>query len=342
VTTPAIDALIARGAGGRRAGGQGVRRRRRRLPVLLWPRRTAGVARRWPPAARACSTSRSSRGAPSAWITAAADRPRRSARSPTCSRSRARTRSRSARTATPPTSSATCGRAGGGLTRPRSRAGRASARTWRAHRSSPTTGDCTPSTELLRSSPRRCSTCCAPGRRAQDRRALYHELGIAASRISRRPRAAGRIRGLKGMGAKKEALILKALESASARRPAPAGRRQPAVAALWSAGCASSARTLEFDSRSAACAAAPRPAATSTSSPSGRRPSDGRVRRPYPRVERVLGRGDTKSSVLLGRLSRPTCARGRRRAAAPRMQYFTGSKAHNIALRDRALARGWR
>ena len=36
--------------------------------------------------------------------------------------------------------------------------------------------------------------------------------------------------------------------------------------------------------------------------------------------------------------TRPTCGSCRPRAAARRMQYFTGSKAHNIALRDRALA----
>src|SRR5690606_12353631 len=61
-----------------------------------------------------------------------------------------------------------------------------------------------------------------------------------------------------------------------------------------------------------------------------------------PQVERVLGRGETKSSVLLKsglqadlRLVTPA-----QQGAA--LQYFTGSKAHNIALRDRALARGWR
>jgi DNA polymerase (family 10) len=60
----------------------------------------------------------------------------------------------------------------------------------------------------------------------------------------------------------------------------------------------------------------------------------------YPAVERVLGHGDTKSSVRLQggyqadlRLV-PTVSRG----AA--MQYFTGSKSHNIVLRDRAIQRG--
>jgi DNA polymerase (family 10) len=62
----------------------------------------------------------------------------------------------------------------------------------------------------------------------------------------------------------------------------------------------------------------------------------------HPQVERVLGQGDTKSSVRLTnglqmdlRLVAPES-----RGAA--MQYFTGSKAHNIALRDRAIGRGFK
>jgi DNA polymerase (family 10) len=59
-------------------------------------------------------------------------------------------------------------------------------------------------------------------------------------------------------------------------------------------------------------------------------------------VERVLARGETKSSVLLRggvqvdlRLV-PADSRG----AA--LQYFTGSKSHNIALRDRAIGLGFK
>ena len=61
----------------------------------------------------------------------------------------------------------------------------------------------------------------------------------------------------------------------------------------------------------------------------------------YPLVERVLGHGDTKSSVLLRRRlpGRPP-ARVRPRAAAPRCRTSPGSKAHNIALRDRAVGMG--
>src|SRR5688500_4367787 len=62
----------------------------------------------------------------------------------------------------------------------------------------------------------------------------------------------------------------------------------------------------------------------------------------HPKVERVLGQGDTKTSVrLVGGYQAdlrlvPTDSLG----AA--MQYFTGSKAHNIALRDRAIQHGFK
>ncbi|MEY4096089.1 MAG: polymerase/3-5 exonuclease PolX, partial [Acidobacteriota bacterium] len=62
----------------------------------------------------------------------------------------------------------------------------------------------------------------------------------------------------------------------------------------------------------------------------------------FPLVERVLANGATKASVLLrgGFQADLRVVKPEERGAA--MQYFTGSKAHNIALRDRALARGWK
>jgi DNA polymerase (family 10) len=62
----------------------------------------------------------------------------------------------------------------------------------------------------------------------------------------------------------------------------------------------------------------------------------------FPLVERVLANGGTKASILLrgGFQADLRIVTPDQRGAA--MQYFTGSKAHNIALRDRALARGWK
>jgi DNA polymerase (family 10) len=62
----------------------------------------------------------------------------------------------------------------------------------------------------------------------------------------------------------------------------------------------------------------------------------------YPLVDRALGRGDTKSSVLLrsGQQADLRLVPPASRGAA--LQYFTGSKAHNIALRDRAIGLGFK
>jgi DNA polymerase (family 10) len=59
-------------------------------------------------------------------------------------------------------------------------------------------------------------------------------------------------------------------------------------------------------------------------------------------VERVLGQGGGKASVLIrgGFQADLRIVKLEQRGAA--LQYFTGSKAHNIALRDRALERGWK
>jgi DNA polymerase (family 10) len=62
----------------------------------------------------------------------------------------------------------------------------------------------------------------------------------------------------------------------------------------------------------------------------------------HPHVERVLGQGDTKSSVLLrgGYQADVRLVPAESRGAA--MQYFTGSKAHNICVRDRAVQLGFK
>src|SRR5262245_5203342 len=61
-----------------------------------------------------------------------------------------------------------------------------------------------------------------------------------------------------------------------------------------------------------------------------------------PKVERVLGHGDTKSSIRLlgGYQADLRLVPSESRGAA--MQYFTGSKAHNIVLRDRAIQRDFK
>ena len=170
---------------------------------------------------------------------------------------------------------------------------------------------------------------------------LYRELGVRTLGDLERAATDGRIRALRGMGAKKEGLILKALEEQKRH----AGRHllpdtHDAAEALVS-------YLLEH---------APQATITPVGSlrrgcdtcgdldllACGAEPSlmDDFVA--YPLVERVLGRGETKSSVLIrgGFQADLRLVPSESRGAA--LQYFTGSKAHNIALRDRAIGLGFK
>jgi len=61
-----------------------------------------------------------------------------------------------------------------------------------------------------------------------------------------------------------------------------------------------------------------------------------------PGVERVLGHGDTKSSVLLKQGIQVDVRVVDDSQFAFAQHYFTGSKEHNIRMRQRAIERGWR
>ena len=58
-------------------------------------------------------------------------------------------------------------------------------------------------------------------------------------------------------------------------------------------------------------------------------------------VERVLGRGDTKTSVVTRRGTQIDLRVVAAHQLGAAKLYFTGSKGHNIKLRQRALTRGW-
>jgi DNA polymerase (family 10) len=170
---------------------------------------------------------------------------------------------------------------------------------------------------------------------------LYRELGVQTLDDLQRAALDGRVRAIKGMGAKKEALILKAIEE----RKSSVGRHL-----LSAAHDIANAIVALLHERF--------PAATLTPVGSLRRGcdtcgdidilaagADASIMDAFIEhslVERVLARGETKSSILLRggvqvdlRLV-PADSRG----AA--LQYFTGSKSHNIALRDRAIGLGFK
>ncbi len=170
---------------------------------------------------------------------------------------------------------------------------------------------------------------------------LYDELGVTSLDTLEQAARGGRVRALKGMGAKKEALILRAIEE----RRRYAGRHLSADVARMATRVIDVLRLADPGAEFVPVGSLRRRAETCGDLDVlavGATASIMDTFTTLPQVTRVLGHGDTKSSVLLDtglqadlRLVRPD-----QKGAA--LQYFTGSKAHNIALRDRAIARGLR
>lgn len=168
---------------------------------------------------------------------------------------------------------------------------------------------------------------------------LYSTLNICSLDDLAAAARDGRIRALKGMGAKKEALILKAIEE----RQKDAGRHLLPDTAAVASELIAYLRERVPDADFVAVGSVRRGAETCGDIDilaAGGNAGLMDLFVAHPRVERVLGHGDTKSSILLSggyqadlRLVPPAS-----RGAA--MQYFTGSKAHNVALRDRAIQQG--
>jgi len=170
---------------------------------------------------------------------------------------------------------------------------------------------------------------------------LYRELGIRTIDDLELAAKEGRVRALRGMGAKKEELILRAL----ADRKRHAGRHllpdtHDTAAALvgYLRERAPAAEIAPVGSLRRGCESC----GDIDILASGAEPSLMDAFIEHRLVERVLGQGETKSSVLLQggfqadlRLVEPDS-----RGAA--LQYFTGSKSHNIALRDRAIGLGFK
>jgi DNA polymerase (family 10) len=170
---------------------------------------------------------------------------------------------------------------------------------------------------------------------------LYHTLGVRSLEDLEQAAKDGRIRALKGMGAKKEALILKALEE----RQRVAGRRLLAEAHDAAAALVAVLREHAPDAEITPVGSLRRGCETCGDLDilaAGAPPSIMEAFTGYKLVERVLARGDTKSSVLIWGGFQADLRVVPRESLGAAQQYFTGSKPHNIALRDRALQRGFK
>jgi DNA polymerase (family 10) len=168
---------------------------------------------------------------------------------------------------------------------------------------------------------------------------LYTELNIRTVEELAAAATNGRLRTLKGMGAKKEALILKAI----AERAKDEGRHLLTETAATAKDLVSylqeRAPDVEFipvGSLRRGCETCGDIDILAVGGDEGLMD----VFSAHPRVERVLGHGDTKSSVRLTGGYQADLRLVPRESRGAAMQYFTGSKAHNIAVRDRAVQRG--
>jgi DNA polymerase (family X) len=170
---------------------------------------------------------------------------------------------------------------------------------------------------------------------------LYHALGVRSLEDLELAAKEGRIRSLKGMGAKKEVLILKALED----RQRVAGRRLLAEAHDAAAALVSALREHAPDAQITPVGSLRRGCETCGDIDilaAGAPPSIMEAFTGYKLVERILARGDTKSSVLIWGGFQADLRVVPRESLGAAQQYFTGSKPHNIALRDRAIQRGFK
>jgi DNA polymerase (family 10) len=174
---------------------------------------------------------------------------------------------------------------------------------------------------------------------------LWEELGITSVAELKAAAEAGKIRPLKGFGAKSEEKILRGIEIASKRGDArtPLGEARPLAEGL----VAALRKRLPKDAIS-------------------RLVIGGSLRRwqesigdvdilivsdtveavmdafvSLPQVSDIVGKGDTKSSVILGTGLRVDLLVVEEKNWGAAVQYFTGNKEHNVEMREIALKQGW-
>ncbi|GIV70917.1 DNA polymerase/3'-5' exonuclease PolX [Caldilinea sp.] len=180
-------------------------------------------------------------------------------------------------------------------------------------------------------------------------RRLWEELGIDSVEALRAAAEAGKLRNLKGFGAKSEEKILKGIELLAKRTEqgadvrAPLGVARPLALRLIAelqerlpAGAlerieiaGSLRRWKETIGDVDILCVSEHPARVMEAF------------RSLPEVADVVGAGETKSSVVLGNGLQVDLRVVERKHWGAALQYFTGSKEHNVALRELALKQGW-
>jgi len=174
---------------------------------------------------------------------------------------------------------------------------------------------------------------------------LYEALGVRDLADLERAARGGEIRGVEGLGAKTEARILRGLaETQSAAGRILLGEALPLAADLIDrlrgsgrfdrievAGSLRRGRETIGDLDLLSVSSTPEDAGEA---------ADAFVS--LPEVDEVLSRGAKKSSARLSSGIQVDLRIVPASSFGAAMQYFTGSKDHNVALRKRAVARGWK
>lgn len=180
-------------------------------------------------------------------------------------------------------------------------------------------------------------------------RRLWEELGIDSVEALRAAAEAGKLRSLKGFGPKSEEKILKGIEllvkrteqGTDVRMPLGLARplalrliselqeRLPAVALERIEIAGSLRRWKETIGDVDILCVSAQPASVMEAF------------RSLPAVADVVGAGETKSSVVLGNGLQVDLHVVERKHWGAALQYFTGSKEHNVALREIAFKQGW-
>lgn len=185
----------------------------------------------------------------------------------------------------------------------------------------------------------------APGMGPKKAARLWQELGITSVAALKAAAEAQQLRGLKGFGAKSEEQILRGIELLARRgdERAPLGVARPAaldlIAGLRAALPAGTLAKIEAagsmrrwketvgDLDVLAVSAEPEAVMTAFKS--------------LPPVVEALAAGRTKSRVRLANGLECDLRVVEPRHWGAALQYFTGSKEHNVALRELALKQGW-
>jgi DNA polymerase (family X) len=172
---------------------------------------------------------------------------------------------------------------------------------------------------------------------------LRAELGVASLDDLRRALAEHRVRALAGFGAKSEEKLAQALARLDAQ--GAVGRTPISVALPLATRIVERLRELPGVTHAEICGSLRRFSETVGDVDIVVVASD-----PVPVmdalvsmsvVERVLGRGESKTSIVTHRGTQVDLRVVAERQLGAALLYFTGSKGHNIKLRQLALARGW-